>query len=123
MLIPSIFSSAVFEENPRYCYSLGVMVVVVLNVVRRRFAKALTFCNISYYCICLKFGIRVHCPKSNQHYQGRQFKMHFFFFRIMPLCRLRRPLTFCTISITGITEDIYLKFGMRVRYPKSNPCY
>ena len=34
-----LFSSAVFRENPRYCYSFGVVVVVGM--------QKLTFCNIS----------------------------------------------------------------------------
>ena len=39
----SVFSSAVFGENPRYCYSFGV-VVVWRSCCR---AKTLTLCNIS----------------------------------------------------------------------------
>ena len=35
-----ILSSAVFGENQRYCYSLGIGVVMVVQ-------KLLTFCNIS----------------------------------------------------------------------------
>ena len=42
--------------------------------------KKLTFCNISLLFtedVYLKLGVRVHYPKSNSHYQGRQFKRHF----------------------------------------------
>ena len=82
-LINRIFSSAVFGENPRYCYSLGVIVVV--GVVQ----KLLTFCNISLTAedIYLKLGFCVHYPKINLYYQGRQFKMHIV--RIVRLFRLR----------------------------------
>ena len=45
-------------------------------------AKTLTFCYISVNTkdIYLDPGVCVHYPKSNPYYQGRQFKMHFFFF-------------------------------------------
>ena len=82
MLVTNIFGSVVFGENPRYCYSVGVVIVAV---------QKLTFCNISVITedIYLKLGVCVHCPKSNPYYQGRQFKMDFFFFfRIMPLFHL-----------------------------------
>ena len=39
----------------------------------------------------------------------------------MPLFHLRKTLSFCYISV--ITEDIYLKLGVCVHHPKSNPCY
>ena len=63
----------------------------------------MTFCNIFVISedTSLNLGICVRYPKSNQNYQGRQFKMHFFF-RIMSLFRLRKTLTFCIISV--ITE-------------------
>ena len=66
-----IFSSAVFGENLRYCYSLGIIVVHC----RRRRAKTVAFCNISVFSedIYLKLRICVHYPKSNPYYQGRQF--------------------------------------------------
>ena len=88
MLVTSIFSSAVFGENPRYCYSLGVCVVVVVIVQKT------DICNISVITegIYLKRGLYVHYPKSNPYYQGRQFKM-LFFFRIMP------PLDFDFLSL------------------------
>ena len=74
------FSSAVLGENQRYCDSRGVIVVVIVVVVQK-----LRFCYISVICedIYLKLGICVQYPKSNPYYQGRQFKMQFFFFRIM----------------------------------------
>ena len=51
--------------------------------------KILTFCNISITeDIYLDLGICIHYPKSNPYYQRRQFKM-IFFFRIMPLFRLK----------------------------------
>ena len=50
----------------------------------------LTFCNISVITedIDLKQIGYVHYLKSNSYYLGREFKMQFFF-RIMPLFRLR----------------------------------
>ena len=75
--LPSIFSSAVFGENPRYCYSLGVILLV---------QKTSTFCNISV------IEVYVHYSKSNLYYRGRQLKMFFFFYRFMPVFRLR-PLS------------------------------
>ena len=84
------FSLAVFGENARYCYSLGILVIVmqklwhfVISVITEG-----TF---------LKLGICVHYPKSNLYYQGRQFKMHFFLFRIMPLFGIK---TFYPLSST-----------------------
>ena len=70
-----VFCSAVFGENQRYCYSLGVVVFVVIV------QKLLRFCNISVVIedIYLKLEVCVHYAKSNPYYQGRQFKMHFFF--------------------------------------------
>ena len=80
------FSSAVFGENPRYCYSLGVFFVLC----RRRCAKTEIFYNIFVITedIDLKLPVCVHYPMSNPYYQWRQFKMHFSF-RIMSLFRLR----------------------------------
>ena len=58
----ALFTLAVFGENQRYCYSLGIVVVIVV--------QKLTFCNISVFIedIYLKLGICVHCPKSNPYY-------------------------------------------------------
>ena len=91
-----------------------------------RLRKTVTFCNISVITedIYLKLGVCVNCPNSNPYYQGRQFKMHFFFFfifRIMLLFRLRKTVTFCNIFV--ITEDIYLQLEVCVHYSKSNPYY
>ena len=69
--------------------------------------------------IYLKSGKCVHYPKSNPCYKGRQFKTHFS--ELCPFFYLEKTLTFCKISVT--TEDIYLKLGVRVNYPKSNPYY
>ena len=33
----SIFNSAVLGENPRYCYSLGIVVVIIVVVVMQNF--------------------------------------------------------------------------------------
>ena len=65
---------ALFGENPKYCYSLGVVVVPY-----HCHAKTMTFCNISVIteAIYLKLGVCVHYPKRNSYYQGRQFNMHF----------------------------------------------
>ena len=70
-----ISSSAAFGENPRYCYSLSVVVVVR----RPRRAKTVTFRNVSVITedIYLELGVCVHHPKSNPCYKGRQFQMHF----------------------------------------------
>ena len=64
----NIFSSAVFRENPRYCYRR-----------RRCHAETVTFCNISVITedICLKLGVCIYYPKSNPYYQRRQFEMFF----------------------------------------------
>ena len=60
-----LFSSAVFGENPRYCYSLGVAGVM----------QKLTICNISHSTETQNI-----CSLSKeQSFQGRQFKMLFFF--------------------------------------------
>ena len=74
-----LFSSAVFGENPRYYYSLGVVVVVVTGVIVPH-AETLAFCDTSLITedIYLKFGVCVHYPKSNPYYQEKQFKIHFF---------------------------------------------
>ena len=63
-----MFSSVVFGENPRYCYSLGFTVVDVV-------VQKLTFCNIFVITeyIYLKLRLCVQYPKSNPCYQGRQF--------------------------------------------------
>ena len=84
-----IFSSGVFRENPRYCYSLGIIVVV----------QKLAFCKISVITedIYLKLGLCVHYQRSNPYYQGRQFKMHFFFSQIYALFQLK---TFNPLSST-----------------------
>ena len=73
-----IFSLAVFgKKTLRYCYSLGVVVGVVVVQELCHFVIYLLLHKIIMY---LKLGIFVHYPKSNPCYQGRQFKMHFFFF-------------------------------------------
>ena len=43
-LVTALLSVAVFRENPRYCYSLGIIVVVIVV------AQKLTLCNISLFC-------------------------------------------------------------------------
>ena len=45
----------------------------------------------------------------------------FFFFRIMHLFQLRNTLAFCNTPV--INQDIDLKLGVCVHYPKSNPYY
>ena len=67
-----IFSSAVFRENPDVLLLPSVVVHVVQKL--REFVISLLLLKI------LKLGVCVHYPKSNLYYQGRQFKMHFFFF-------------------------------------------
>ena len=76
ILVTNIFSSAVFGENLRYCYIFRIAVV-----------QKLTFSSISVITedIYLKF-LCVHHPNRNPYYQGRQFKMHFFFFFFSELC-------------------------------------
>ena len=66
-----IFSSAVYGENPRYCYRLGIVVVHM---------KTLWHFVISVITedIYFKLGVCVHHAKSNPYYQGRQVRMHFF---------------------------------------------
>ena len=63
---------------------LGVVAVVGVQ-------KSETFCNTSVITedIYLKLGACVLYPNSNPYHQGRQFKMYFLFFRIIPLFRLR----------------------------------
>ena len=62
----------------------------------------------------LKLGLSVHYLRSNPYYQGRSFKMHFFFIIILT----------CNIFLMSvITENIYLKLGICVHYPKSNLYY
>ena len=70
--------------------------------------------------IYLKLGICVHYP-NYPYYKGRQFKMHFFSPELCPVFDLKKTLTFCYISI--FTEDMYLKLGVCVYYPKSSPYY
>ena len=67
---------AVFGEIP----SLGVVIVM----------EKLTFCNISVITedVYLKLGVCVQYPKSNPCYQGRQFKMPFFFQNYAPFFNL-----------------------------------
>ena len=121
MPVNSICSSAVFGQNPRYCYSLGV-VVVRRRCRRRRHcrAKTLTFFYMSVITadIYLKLRTCVHYTKNHPYYQGRQFKMQFFFSELY-LFLLGETLTFCNISV--ITEDIFSKLGRCVHYTKSNP--
>ena len=107
LLFTTIFSSTVFEENLRCCYSLSVVVDVQ---------------ELWHFVISQKFGVCVHYPKSNAYYHGRQLKMHFIS-RIMTLSRLgkKKTSTFCNISV--ITVDIDLKLRVCVYYPKSNPYY
>ena len=72
------FSLAISGENLRYCYSLGLVVVVVV--------QKMTFCNISVITedMYLKLRVYFHYPKSNPYFEVRQFKTHIFFFRIIP---------------------------------------
>ena len=72
-----IFSSAVFGENPSYCYSLCVFLVV----------QKLTFCNISAITEDnnLKLGGCAHYPRSNtsksrQPRVGTRMQFLLFFF-------------------------------------------
>ena len=54
--------------------------------------KTWTFCNISVFTedIYLKLRVCVHFPKSNPYYQGRQFKMLFFYFlELYPFINLK----------------------------------
>ena len=69
---------AVFGQTLGYCYSLGVVVVVVV--------QKLTICNISTITeyISLKIGVCVYSLKSNPYYQGRQIKKNFFFQNYVP---------------------------------------
>ena len=67
-----IFSLAIFGENLRYCYSLGIVVVW-----HRCCAKTLTFCNISCYLKIFMWNLFT-TTRANQ---GRPFKMDFFFFQ------------------------------------------
>ena len=52
----------------------------------RHHARTVTFCNISAITedVYLKLGACIHYPKSNPYYQGRQFKMLFFFQNYAP---------------------------------------
>ena len=62
------------------------------------------------------------CSLSKEQFAlSRETIQNAFFFRIMPHFQLRKTLTFCNISV--ITEDIYLKLGVCVHYPKRNPYY
>ena len=53
-------------------------------------SSSLTFCKISIITedIYLKLGVSVHHPKRNPYYQGRQFKMHFFFQNYGPFSKI-----------------------------------
>ena len=105
----SIFWSAVFGENARYCYSLCVVIVggvvvcgsVVGGCVVGGMQK-LTFCDISIISedICLKLGDCIYYPKSNPYYQGKQFIM-LFLFRIMPffMPQYRKIGAYCSNSV------------------------
>ena len=65
----NIFSSTVFGENQRYCYSLGIVVIIV---------QKLTFCNVSV----ITEETQNMCSLSKE--QSILSKENFFF-RIMPL--------------------------------------
>ena len=77
-----IFSSDGCGENPMYCYSLGI-----IAVLQKLCHFVMTVVTEDIY---LKLGVHVcvRYPRNNPHYQGGQFKMHFFL-RIVPLFRLR----------------------------------
>ena len=78
-LVFLIFSFSFFGQNQRYCYSLVGIGVIIMQ-------KTLTFSNVSVITedIYLKLAICVHYAKSNLYYQGRQFKIHFFFQNYAP---------------------------------------
>ena len=121
LFVKIIFSSAVFgEKKPRYCYTLGVV------VVRHRCrAKTVTFRNISVanedIYLKLEVHVCVNYPKNNLYYYGRQFKMHFFFFRIMSLFRLKlfilhqaphnRALAPACGALVLISHSVFYPFG------------
>ena len=42
-----------------------------------------------------------------------------FFLKIMSLFRLGKTLTFCNTRMSDITEDIYLKIGICIYYPRA----
>ena len=118
VITKNIFSSTVFQEKGRYCSSLGVVAVVFVIV------QNLTFCNISVITedIYLKLWVCVHYPKSSPYYQGRQFKM-LFFFRIMTLFPLRLFILYqaphsrelahaCSALVSLILQD-FLKLKLR----------
>ena len=65
------FSLAVFGENPRYCYSFGIIIVVMQKL--RNFVIFLLLLKILIWNSECAFTIQ-----SNPYYQGRQFKMHIF---------------------------------------------
>ena len=56
---------------------------------------------------------------KGQSILSRQFKMHFF----PELCHFFDLGFFDIFNISFIAEDIELKLGLCVHYPKINPCY
>ena len=72
-----LFSSAFFRENPRYCYSLDVVIIVIVVGMQ----KTLTFCNISVITedIYLKLTVHIHDIRRAIHtIKGDNAKCIFF---------------------------------------------
>ena len=107
-----IFSSAVFRENPRYCYSLessslsssssSAAAAASSSHKPRNFVISLILMKI----FTGKSGVCVHSPKSNPYYQGRQSAL--FFSELCPLLRLRFFILFHAVLlfILGIDESV-----------------
>ena len=79
------------SENHRYCYSLGIVVVVVMQKLWHFVISLIT------EDIYLKLGVLIRYPKSNPYHQGRQFQMHICF-RIFRYKILFRLMTFYTTA-------------------------
>ena len=115
----SIFSSAVFGENLRYCYSLGIVGGGSRSVMQKCWQYLISLLLLKIFTwnseYVFTFQRAVHTIK------GDNLKC-IFFFRIMPLFRLKHFWHFAiSLNISNITEDIDLKLGLYVYYPKRNP--
>ena len=92
-----------------------------------RFLCTILLCQKSFLKVSSKWLLKNKSDNGklllDKTYSGERFRaiLALLFLRIMALFQLGKILTFCNISV--ITENIYLKLGVCVHYPKSNPYY
>ena len=126
--ISNILSLAVFGENLRYNYSLGIVIVIIMVGIGagchpcHHHAKTLTFCNILVITVDIYLKLGKMCLLfKEKSIVSREIIQNAFSSELFPLFSLTKKLRHLVIGL--ITEDINLKLRICVCYRKSNPYF